>query len=245
MGELFRDYECRVYSMKFIMHITQNHLFQLISFLIFIFTSYSLIASPINTSEIVAELKFTPQIPEIRSSESLIVIHGEVHGEPINFTWDYSEVGGVITNGLMSTTISSTVPGTVSIYFDNDFNIPNNMQGPNDWYLRFTLGNSAPGYTIYNSMETFSIPEAPYCLITLRKGSDGTELRNRYYNVNNLMTALVSQADYDPENNTLRMSGSIKSTWGTDWIQADFNVLVGGLHDRQASLNQSSFKHAY
>lgn len=191
------------------------------------------------------ELSFTPNPPAITENESLVIITGVVAGESINIKWDFSSAGFVATNGLMSSQISSTIMGTASLYFDNDFNQTDYTQTNSDWYLRFTLGNASYDYQIYNSKKDFAIPYEPYCLITLRKGRYGTEFREAYYNESNLMSAMVTEFIYDEENNTLRLAGGIKSTWGEDWVQADFNILMGGPDDRQKSLNQSTFKNSF
>lgn len=196
---------------------------------------------------LVQELTFTVDPPEVSGDMSLINITGSVEGEALSMSWDFSDVTGGFTNGLMSVQISSSLSGTASLYFDNDFSSSSGTrpQGEDEWYLRFTLGNASPSYTVYNSMETFSIPVAPYSLITLRKGPHGVEYRNRYYNSENLMSGVLSSAQYDENANTLRLKGSLRSVWGDNWVQADFNVLIGGADDRQASSNSSSMEFSY
>lgn len=198
-----------------------------------------------NGEDNTAELQFTPDVPQISGEDSRININGMVDGESFSFYWDFSSAGSVTTNGLMSSQISSTIPGTASLYFDNDFNSSDHAQGVNDWYLRFTLGNASTEYDIYNSKETFSIPQRPYSMITLRKGPSGTEFRHREYDSQNLISIIVISSEYDEVTNTLRIAGGMKSAWGNDWVTADFNVLVGGPDDRQASLNQSTFQNSF
>jgi hypothetical protein len=191
------------------------------------------------------EIDFTPVVPALPDgTTSYVTIEGELSGQPFNLSWDYSE-RGVVTNGLISTQISSSRPGTVSITFDNDFHDPDNPQEADDYLVRFTIGSFMPGDTVANGKRTFTIPETVYAMITLQKGPAGTEYRHFEHNSNNLLTIRITDSAYDPLLNTLRLKGGMRSEWDNDWVEAGFNVLIGGDNDRHASLNQSSFDYAF
>lgn len=190
------------------------------------------------------EISVTPSVPATTDPDSHVNITGSVGGDPISFSWTFEEVvTGSSTNGAIDSQIGSgNADGTISIWVDNDFIDGGDAaddQGANDWYLRFTLGGLTLSAEVFNAKDTFAIPSRPYSMITLRKGPAGTEYRHREYNASNLMTGLVTRADYNATSNTLRLEGALRSEWGSDWVQADFSVFLGGGEDRRASGNQT------
>jgi hypothetical protein len=193
---------------------------------------------------------FSPAPPAIADGASVVRITGSIDGEEISDFWDFSlNPDGVTTNGLMSSQISSSVGSAASLYFDNDFTQVSGIrpQGADQWYFRFTLGNAARRFEVYDAKESFSIPPGPYAMVTARRGPDGREYRHREFDEDNLIRATVSLWEYDKDNGTLRVAGSMLSVWtgSGDWLRFDFDVLLGGPDDRNARFNRNTFRYAF
>jgi hypothetical protein len=177
-----------------------------------------------------ADVNFTPNA--VATTASKIVIRGSIGGEQIAFEWDYKATGqGAATNGAMFAQVGATSHGGVNLSFDNDYT-PTYVQGPSDWYVRFTLGNALATDTVFNAKKTFAEPATPYSMITVRKGPSGTPYQHTEKDPANKTAAIVTQFTVDVTARTIRLVGGIRSQWGSDYLQADFNVLVGGPDDR-------------
>jgi hypothetical protein len=194
-----------------------------------------------STAEETPVIDFTPNPPTVVGTDSEVVITGNIGGEAISQTWDFSlRGGGPRTNGSVSGQIVSGKPA-VSFTFDNDYDI----QGDSDWLVRFTFGSTQQATTLYNAKTDFPIPDRGYTMITVRKGPGGTEYRHTQHDSNNEMTGKISTFDYDENTNILRLEGGLRATWDANYVNIDFSVLIGGPDDRYNSTNQSTNQNAY
>lgn len=213
-------------------------------------------------SQPVPVLAVTPDPPSVSAAESRVDVTGSIDGTAIAFSWDFQDLGAadsVNTNGAMGSQIGSgNAAGTASVWLTSDYDsagggAPEDDQGPDDWYLRFTLGGLTLNRTVYNHKDTFAIPTRAYSQITLYRGPSPTvQYRNREHsdalNQTAVTVAVLSGSPvYDSSQDRLRIAGTMRSEWndGTDWIEADFSVLVGGPDDRNASTNQATLRNVF
>lgn len=193
------------------------------------------------------EITFATRIPTTAADRSRVEITGEIDGDPIEIIWDFESIGrGPLTNGAIEVTQSSSrsVPA-VSIQINSGYG-GIYMQQTGEWYASLYLGNFSPEDRVFNAKETFAIPDAPYSLVTLRRGPGGREYRHREYNANNLTCAVVETAEWNATTGTLRLTASLRSEWdGEGWIQADFSVLLGGSDDRNGSSNRGTLQRVF
>jgi hypothetical protein len=187
------------------------------------------------------------EVQEIKSQqglESAVLITGMVGEEEIQLLWDFQKIGpGPFTNGVMEAQIVSGMPA-VSLRVSNDFGGAR-FQRPQEWLVRFTLGNLREDFKEYKSKETFAIPPRGYSMITIRKGLSGTELRHKEYQEDSTLTAQIYHWEYDPEASTLGLIGIMEGQWEAGRIRIEFDLVVGGESDRQHSTNQKSLAYSF